>query len=91
MIENLFLLFSAGLVLSGLAMVGTAVRAYVETDRQVMIHLSLGFTLIVAATVATVLGAMLSDFQNPQTLLMVNNGFTMVGYLLVIYSVVSYS
>jgi len=89
--EHLFLAFSGGLVIAGLTMVGAAVRAYVQTERRVMIHLSVGFTLIVAATVATALGAMLNDFENARALLLVNNGFSMTGYLFVIYSVVTYS
>lgn len=89
-IENLFLAFSAGLVIAGLTMVAAAMRAYAHTERRGMIHLSLGFTLIVAATVATAIGAILNNFENTRTLLMVNNGFSMFGYILVMYSVVSY-
>jgi hypothetical protein len=89
-VEPLFLAFSAGLILAGLRMVGAAVRAYVQTNHEVMIYLSLGFTLIVAATAATVLGAMINNFENVRLLLVVNNGFSMGGYLLVMYSVVSY-
>lgn len=88
--EQLFLAFSGGLVVACLVLVGAAVRAYVQTERRVMIHLSIGFTLIVAATVATALGGLLSDFQNPRTILLVNNGFSMTGYVFVIYSVVNY-
>lgn len=88
-IEELYLVFSAGLVVAGLTLVGAAVRAYATTERRVMIHLSLGFTLIVAATIATALGALLNDFQNVRTLLLVNNGFSMGGYLFVLYSVVA--
>lgn len=90
LIENLFLVFSAGLVFAGLTMVGAAVRAYVHTERKGMIHLSIGFTLIVAATVATAIGALLNDFENTRVILLVNNGFMMCGFLLVMYSVVSY-
>lgn len=87
--QSLYLVFSAGLVIAGLTLVGAAVRAYIATGRKAMIHLSIGFTLIVAATVATALGAIINDFQNVRTLLLVNNGFSMGGYLLVLYSVVS--
>lgn len=90
-VEPLFMIFSVILVVAGLAMVGAAVRAYVHTERRVMIYLSLGFTLIVAATVSTALGAIINDFENTRTILLVNNGFSMTGYLFVIYSVVSYS
>ena len=86
---DLYLVFSAGLVAAGLALVGAAVRAYVATERQAMIFLSIGFTLIVAATVSTAIGAIVNDFQNVRTLLLVNNGFSMGGYLFVLYSVVS--
>ena len=87
--QELYLVFSAGLAVAGLTLVGAAVRAYVATERKAMIFLSLGFTLIVAATVATALGAIINDFENVRTLLLVNNGFSMGGYLLVLYSVVS--
>jgi len=33
-VESLFVMFSAGLVLVGLVMVGAAVRAYVQTERR---------------------------------------------------------
>lgn len=88
-IEHLYLILSAGLALTGLALVGAAVRAYLATEREAMIHLSLGFALIVAATVSTALGAIINDFQNAETLLLVNNGFSMGGYLFVLYSVVT--
>ena len=87
--EDLYLVFSVGLVAAGLSLVGAAVRAYIATERQAMIYLSVGFTLIVAATVSTALGAVINDFQNVRTLLLVNNGFSMGGYLFVLYSVVS--
>ena len=86
-IEYLYLIFSTGLVVAGLALVGASVRAYVETKREAMIYLSLGFTLIVAATISTALGAVINDFENVRTLLLVNNGFSMGGYLFVLYSV----
>ncbi|MDX1747071.1 MAG: hypothetical protein R3324_14130 [Halobacteriales archaeon] len=88
--EDLYLLFSAGLVVVGLSLVGAAVRAYVSTQRRAMIHLSLGFTLVVAATVATALGAIITDFEHVRTLLLVNNGFSLFGYAFVVYSVAAY-
>lgn len=88
--EQLYLVFSSGLAVAGLALVGAAIRAYATTERRVMIYLSLGFTLIVAATVSTALGALLSDFQHTRTLLLVNNGFSLFGYAFVVYSVAAY-
>jgi Na+/phosphate symporter len=88
--EPLFVLLSIGLAVVGLSIVGAAVRAYAETERRGMIHLSLGFTLVVGATVATVLGALITDFEHTRTLLVVNNGFSMAGYAFVAYSIASY-
>lgn len=89
-LDAVFLAVSLVLALAGLAMVGAAVRAYLQTERRVMIHLSLGFTLIVAGTLATILSVVLNGFTNPERILVVNNGFSMLGYLLVIYSVVGF-
>lgn len=88
-VETLYLAFSVGLAVAGLALAGAAVKAYLATEREAMIHLSVGFSLIVAATVATALGALITDFQNVRTLLLVNNGVSMGGYIFVLYSVVT--
>jgi len=90
LLDALFAVFSTGLVLAGLGMVGASARAYAQTGRTVMIHLAAGFTLIVAATVVTVISAYLNDFGNLRTVLVVNNGLSMGGFLLVVYSVVSF-
>lgn len=82
---------SAVLVLAGLIMVGMAVRAYRETERRAMMHLSVGFTIVVAATAGTAVAVFLSGATGtPLTVLMVNNGLTSVGYVFVVYSLVSY-
>lgn len=88
-VEALYAVFSIGLVVAGLILVGAALRAYMATERPAMIHLSIGFSLIVAATVSTALVAIVTDFQNVRTLLLVNNGFSMGGYIFVLYSVIS--
>ena len=88
-VEALYAIFSIGLVIAGLTLVGAAVRAYLATERQAMIHLSIGFSLIVTATVTTAVAAIATDFQNVRTLLLVNNGFSMGGYIFVLYSVIS--
>jgi hypothetical protein len=82
---------STVLVLAGLIMVGMAVRAYRETGRQAMMHLSVGFTVVVAATAGTAIAVFLSGASGTaQTVLMVNNGLTSLGYVLIVYSLVSY-
>lgn len=88
-IEIVYLICSGGLVLAGLGMVGAAIRAYVQTERKAMIHLSIGFALIVAAASATTISAFLNDFQNPRTLLTINYFVTTVGFGFVMFSLVS--
>ena len=95
MIELLYAVLTLILIVAGLTMVGMGMRAYVQTSRQAMLHLSLGFALAVAGAAATMVSAFLTDFgsastANPQSLLLVNSGLTTFGYLFVMYSLVSY-
>ncbi len=89
-IEGTYLVVSAVLAVTGLTMVGAAVRAYIHTKKRAMVHLSLGFTFVVAATVATALSAFLVDFRTTRSLLLVNNGFATLGFFAIIYSMVAY-
>ncbi|MCU4924840.1 hypothetical protein OB905_02425 [Halobacteria archaeon AArc-dxtr1] len=86
LIELLYVVFSGTLILSGLAMAGLAIRAYVETRRQSMIFLSVGFSLIVAAAGATTISAFLTEFEDPRLLLTVNYCIMTLGFLSVIVS-----
>lgn len=86
LIEALYVTFSATLTLAGLSMVGTAVRAYQRTMRRDMIHLSIGFGLVVSATVGTAISAFLTGFERPRTILTVNSLTITVGFLFVMYS-----
>ncbi|GAA0232241.1 hypothetical protein GCM10009000_054530 [Halobacterium noricense] len=52
-----------------------------------MLVLSIGFSILVAATIATTFSAFLYDFENSRMLLTVNYGVSTIGYLFVIYSV----
>lgn len=87
--ELLYLAFSGTLAAAGLTMVGMAVKAYSETERRPMVHLSLGFTLIVGAAVGTTISAFANDFQNPQTLLTVNYFVTTLGFVFIVMSLVA--
>lgn len=89
LIGTLYLFTSLTLAIAGLTMVGLATRAYVQTSRRAMIHLSIGFTLVVAGTLATTI-SVYNGVQNPQRLLFVNSGFNTLGYVFVIYSLVAY-
>jgi hypothetical protein len=91
LLEGTYLVVSAVLTLSGLTMVGAAVRAYIHTEKRAMVHLSMGFTFVVAATVATALSAILVDFETTRSLLLINNGFATIGFLAIIYSMVAYN
>ena len=88
-IEILYVAFSATLTLAGLTLVGQATRAYLQTSRQDMLFLMVGFTFIVAAAIATTYSAFVTQFTNARLLLTVNYAITTVGYLLVLYSVVA--
>lgn len=85
--EVLYGVFSVTLIAAGLTMVGLAVRAYQQTSLHSMMHLSLGFTLIVAAAIATTISAFLNGFEGTRSLLTVNYFITTVGYVFVIYSI----
>ena len=87
-IEVLYLTFSATLTTAGLCMVAFAARAYSNTGRTSMMHLSAGFGLVVAAAIGTTVAAFLTDFQDTRTLLTVNYCLTTAGYLFVMYSIV---
>ena len=86
-IEITYIILSVVLAATGLTMVGLAMRAYLQTSRQSMLALSIGFSVLVAAAIATTFSAFLTDFENSRMLLTVNYGVSTVGYLFVIYSV----
>jgi len=90
MIEQVYVLSSGALVLAGLTMVALAVQAYRRTTRRAMIHLSIGFALVVAATAATAISAFTTGFENVRSLLLVDTGFSTLGYIFVVYSLVTY-
>jgi hypothetical protein len=89
-VEYLYIAATAILVLSGFTMVGMAVKAYLQTSRRAMIHVSLGFGLIAAAAIATAISAFVTDFRGVRSLLLVNNGLSSLGFILVVYSLIIY-
>lgn len=88
-LEALYVVFSVTLTVAGLSMVGFGVRAYADTTRDAMLHLSIGFALVVAAAIGTTISAFLTGFTGTRSLLTVNYVFTTIGYMFVIYSIVS--
>lgn len=90
LVDSLLVASSTVLVLAGFVMEAAAVRAYINTRRSVMLPLAVGFALIVAATLSTVVVVFFSEYQNYRLLLFVQNGVAMIGYLFVVYSVVFY-
>ncbi|MFD1634564.1 DUF7521 family protein [Haloplanus ruber] len=89
-VESLYFAATAVLVVSGLTMVGMAIKAYLQTTRQAMIHVSLGFSLIAAAAIATAISAFINDFSGVRSLLLVNNGIASLGFIFVVYSLIIY-
>jgi hypothetical protein len=89
-VEILYAASTLVFVVAGLTMVGMAIRAYVQTSRQAMLHLSLGFSLAVAGAAATMISAFINDFEGTRWLLLVNSGLTTFGYLFVMYSLVTF-
>lgn len=85
--ELVYVALSAALVVVGLTLVAKAARAYIETERRSMLFLMVGFSLVVAAAVATTFSAFLTDFSKSRLLLTVNYAVTTVGYLFIVSSV----
>lgn len=90
LLETAYLAMSGALVVAGLTMVALAVRAYRHTERRAMVHLSIGFALVVAATASTAISAVVTNFAHVKSLLLVNSGLTTTGYVFVVYSLLSY-
>jgi len=89
-VELLYAVSTLVFIVAGLTMVGMGIRAYVQTSRVAMLHLSLGFSLAVAGAAATMISAFLMGFDGVRSLLLVNSGFTTFGFLFVMYSLVTY-
>lgn len=89
-IELLYAVSTLVFAVAGLTVVGMAVRAYVQTSQQAMLHLSVGFSLAVAGATATMISAFLTGFTGTRSLLLVNSGLTTFGFLFVMYSLVIY-
>jgi hypothetical protein len=88
-IEAIYLVFSGTLAAAGLSMVAFAVRAYRDTGRHSMLHLTVGFTLVVSAAIGTTVVAFFTDFEHTRTLLTYNYVITTAGYIFVMYSLVA--
>lgn len=87
-IELAYWLFTGTLALAGLTMVGAAARAYLITERTEMLFLSVGFSLVVAAVLATAISGLLSGFTAPRTMFTVQYAVMTAGFAFVIYSIV---
>ncbi|MGM0371327.1 MAG: DUF7521 family protein [Halobacteriota archaeon] len=89
LVEALYAVFSGTVALAGLSVVALAIQAYADIRQPAMLHLSIGFVLIVAAALGTTISTFLGDYSQVVGLLTVNYGITTVGFLFVIYSIVS--
>jgi len=88
--ELLYAVSTLVFVVAGSTIVGMGIRAYRQTSRTAMLHLSVGFTLAVVGAVVTMITAFVTGFQRPESLLLVNSGLTTLGILLVTYSLLNY-
>ena len=89
-LTGLYLASNAVLVAVGSSLVGMAARAYTQTRRPAMLHLSIGFVLVVAAGIATAISAFIKGFSGARSLLFVDTALTAVGFLFVMYSLLTY-
>ena len=89
-IATLYAMTAVIFIASCLTMSGMGLRAYLETSRTSMLHLSIGFALAVAGAAATLISAFLYGFDNPRWLLLVHSGLITIGMLFVILSIVNY-
>lgn len=89
-IELLYAASTLVLIVAGVTMVGMGIRAYVQTSRTAMLHISIGFSFAVMGAAATMISAFVTGFERPQSLLLVNSVLTTIGFLFVIYSLVTY-
>jgi hypothetical protein len=77
-------------IAAGLVMVGMAIQAYVDTGKVAMLHLSVGFSLTVVGAAATMISAFLTGFEGVRSLLLVKSSLFTFGFLIVMYSLVTY-
>lgn len=90
LVEQVYLIITGAIVVAGIAMVWLSIRAYRQRPEKTFIYLSLGFALIVAATISTAISAYLTEFQSGQSLLLVNNGLVLLGFLFLVSSLIFY-
>ncbi len=89
-LETVFLLSTLVTIVAGLILVGMGIRAYSDTRRQQMMHLAAGFGLIVIASIGTATWGLATDFSSPRQLLAINSGVSSSGYILILYSLMTY-
>ncbi|WP_128478654.1 hypothetical protein [Halorussus pelagicus] len=85
--EVAYVVLSAALGVAGLTLVAKSARAYLETENRSMLLLTVGFSFVVAAAVATTYSAFVTDFSQSRTLLTANYAVTTLGYAFIVTSV----
>lgn len=88
--EVLLILTTLGIAVAGLAMVGFASRAYANSPTRGMAALAVGFTLIVGASIATSVSAILTGFEGIRSIVLFQTSLTFVGYVVIGYAVYSF-
>jgi len=90
LINTLYVASTVAMLGTVLLLVAIATRAYLQTSNRTMLQLTVGFTLMAAAKEATAVSAYETDFANPQRLLLVDNAIMTVGFLILVYSLLTY-
>lgn len=86
----LLVVTTVGIVGAGLVMVGFAIRAYARSQTRALAALAIGFTLIVGASIATSVSALLTDFRGIRNILLFQTAITFGGYLVIGYAVYTF-
>ena len=84
--EPLYALFSSAFTFAGLAIAGIAVHAYQQTAKASMAFLAVGFAFLTAATVSTAISVFYTGYDSITGVLTVHAGLSVVGLLLIVYS-----
>lgn len=84
--EPLYALFSSAFSFVGLAIAGFAVHAYQQTEKVSMMYLAVGFALLTAAMVSTAISVFVTGYDSVTGVLTVHSALSVVGLVLVVYS-----
>lgn len=89
-ITSLYVAVSGVFIACALGLVWFGIKAYEATHKRSMIHLAIGFSLFVASAVTGLISTFLYGFDIAGWNMIVQNGITSAGMLVVLYSLITY-